>query len=277
MNKALEEQRFLKVQFLFKSKKYKNAIKEANTFLDICPNNIRVRFMRARSFRRTGKFAEAINDLNYILNIDKNNQHALIELYFLYYFLNRYEEALKLLPKLYLSENINSYSVAISELVMKKQLGLDKKMKKGNKCDYVVGQILSYSTNKTLEHIQKHTNINNKDEKISIFNQNIDINYLFNIVRQNIDNSKKVNTEEILELHYFPISNVGIYKDTACNYIKVVVVPNTNNIISMYPTNDVEVEYVSNIDIDYNKLFKKEEQKVKKLSRVDKFNKRYNM
>ena len=33
---------------------------------------------------------------------------------------------------------------------------------------------------------------------------------------------------------------------------------NTNNIISMYPTNNVDCNYISNLDCDYDKLFKKD-------------------
>ena len=80
----------------------------------------------------------------------------------------------------------------------------------------------------------------------------------------------------MLEIYYFGVSNIGYINNINCNFIKVVVIPNTNNIISMYPTNEVDYNYISNLNIDYDKLFERNN-KVKTISRIDKFNKRYNI
>ena len=229
--------------------------------------------MRARSYRKLGKFNEAINDLKHILK-QEYNDHAILELYFIYYYLNMYNDALELLPTIYEKRPMNAYSVSISQTVIKKQLGLDIKLKKDARCDYIRGQILDYSTEEAIAHLDKH--LNKTNENISYFKEGIDIRYLFDTVRKNIDSTKKVNTEEIMEIHYFGIGNIGILNNTTCNFIKVVVVPNTKNIISMYPTNNVDYNYVTNLDIDYDRLFKREN-KVKTLSRIDRFNKKYNM
>lgn len=60
-----------------------------------------------------------------------------------------------------------------------------------------------------------------------------------------------------------------------CDYIKVVVIPGTFNIVSMYPINLIEASSIKNLECDYNKLFNKNEYKVKKICAIDKFNKRY--
>lgn len=263
---------YMRIKKLYKDKKYSSYEKEASKYLEKYPNDVIVRFMRARSYRKLNRFDEAIEDLKYNLTLE-DNDHSLLELYFIYYYLNRYEEALELLPLLYERRPINAYSVSISELIMKKQLGIDIKVRKGDKCDYIRSQIFNYSTDLALSHLEKH--INTTEESISRFNDELNLNILFNLVRQNIKNSKKVNTEEILEIHYFGIANVGYFNNQPCNFIKVVVVPNTNNIISMYPTNDVDYNYVSNIEFDYNELFNKQEGKLKRLSKIDKFNNRY--
>lgn len=265
---------YIRIKKLFKDKKYSSYEKEATKYLEKYPNDVIVRFMRARAYRKLNRFDEAIEDLKYNLRLE-DNDHSLLELYFIYYYLNRYEEAIELLPLLYQNRPINAYSVSISELVMKKQLGIDVKVRKGEKCDYIRSQIFNYSTDLALSHLDKH--INRSEENISYFNENININALFNLVRKNIKNSKKVNTEEILEIHYLGISNVGTFNNEPCNYLKVVVVPNTTNIISMYPTNNVDYNYVSNIEFEHNELFNKTEEKVKRMSKIDKFNKRYNM
>lgn len=273
LEKQIQKDFYIRIKDLYLTKKYSTVEKETVKYLDRYPNDINVRFMRARSCRKLGKFNEAINDLKYILELGYND-HALLEIYFIYYYVNMYKEALDLLPLIYEKKPMNAYSISISETVMKKQLGLEIKLKKGSRCDYIRGQILSYSTEEAIAHLDKH--INKTEENISYFNEGINIRYLFDIVRQNIDNTKKANTEEIMEIYYFGIGNIGSLNNTPCNFIKVVVIPNTKNIISMYPTNNVDYNFAINLDVDYNKLFKTKN-KVKTMSRIDKFNKKYNI
>ena len=123
---------YLNIKKLFKNNKYKQTIKEATNYLNLYPNDENVRFMRAKCNKILNNFNETIEDLKYILNNDNNDVYALAELYYTYYFLNMYEEALKLLPKVYETRCIKPHSVAISELVMKKQIGKKINIKDGS-------------------------------------------------------------------------------------------------------------------------------------------------
>lgn len=258
----------------FKEKKYGEFIVKATKYLERVPQDVEMRFMRAKSYRKLNRFDEAIEDLKYILDKGINN-HALTELYYIYYYRNMYKDAIELLPLMYKTKCINSYSISISEMVMKKQLGYNINLKEGYKCDYIKSQIYEYNQDLALQHLSKH--INPSDNEISIFNDNININVLFDAVRKNIKNSQKVNKEEILEVHYFAVPNVGTYNGINCNFIKVVVVPQTNNIITMYPVESTDVEYLTNLDCNYDMLFKKDNKsKVKSMSQIDKFNRRFN-
>lgn len=268
--KFYQKKQYIKIRNLFSERKYNSVIKEATNYLDIYPNDKNIRFMRAKSYRFLEIFDNAINDLKYNLQ-DKDDTYSLTELYFIYYYLNMYKEAMDLLPLLYEKRCINAYSVSISELVMKKQLGIDIRLRKDVNCDYIRTQIFNYSSYMALNHIQEN-HINTEEH--SCFNKDIDLNYLFKTVREEVKNSKKVNTEEVLEIHYFGVSNIGYINNNICNFIKVVVIPNTNNVINIYPIFAVNCDYTSNLNCDYSKLFKKEE-KVKSLSQIDKFNKRY--
>lgn len=273
LEKQREKEMYVKIKKLYIDKKYNSFIKESTKYLDIVPNDIGVRFMRARSYRKLNMFNEAIEDLKHILNLDYSD-YALLELYFIYYHLNRYEEALELLPLVYERKPINSYSVSISELVMKKHLGMDVDFKKGARCDYIRGQIVDYNFEDAIEHTKKHIN-KTDDPKISYFNEGINLQYLFDLIINNLNNSKKVNADEVLEIHYFGLGNIGVFNNQNCNFLKVVVVPNTTHIISLYPTNNVDYNYVLNIECDYEKLFSNN--KVKTKSRIDRFNKKYNL
>lgn len=260
---------------LFISKKFDSFVKEAKKYLEVVPDDIAMRFMRAKSLRYLKRFDEAIEELKYILNIECN-LYALTKLYYTYYHLNMYSEAIELLPKVYETRCIKTHSVCISELIMKKQLGIPMKIRPELKCDYLLSQVDNYSDSNALEHISEHLTENESGN--SIFNKDINLEYLFELIKSNIKNENKANVDEILEIHYFGISNIGYSDGNACSFIRVVVIPNTNNIITMYPINDFNcnsfVEHITPIDCDYNKLFNRPKVDIKRESRVDRFNRR---
>ncbi len=269
-----QKDRLIRIKNLYVNKKYDALIKEATIYLSITPNELNVRFMRSKAYRKKEMYEKAINDLNYNLSLGEND-HSLVELYFLYYYLNMYEKALELLPRLYERRVIVATSLVISEIVMKKSMGMSVKTKENN---YVINQINNYDENIALKHISKHAaNMPViSDTKSSRFNENLNLKYLYDIVTDNIKNSKKANVQEILEVHYFSVPNVGYSMNSVCHFIKVVVIPNTNKIISIYPIDNIYDSKFIHLDCDRDKLFK-ETQKVKTNSKIDKFKKRYNM
>ena len=138
------ESSYKEIAKLYRDKKYNSLISKSTKYLNDYPNNTKIRFMRAKSYRELKDYENAINDLKFILNKKGNEVYALTELFYLYYFLNMYAEAIKLLPTVYETKCINSTSVSIAELVMKTHLKIDMKVKKGDKCDYIRTQILNY-------------------------------------------------------------------------------------------------------------------------------------
>lgn len=287
--KGYQKDSYIKIRNLYKAEKYNVLIKRASEYLNLYPDDINVRFMRAKAYRELKMFDESINDLKYNLGITDSNsiqmliknkqdidEHSLSALYFNYYYLNRYESALELLPLMYHTNCLKNHSVFISELIMRVQLGqkVNIDINKNLYSLYTQNQVLNYSEEAALRHIKEH--LNEKEDK-STFNEGIDLDYLFNLIRNNLCRNKRANKQEILEIYYFSIANVGYFEGMNCSFIKVVVVPNTKNIISMYPTNEVEDNSISNVECDYKKLFPKKEEKVKTLSRIDKFNAKYNI
>ena len=267
---------YLNLKELFALGKYDEFLKKCDEYLFNYSDDINVRFMKAKSNRIKGNFDMAIYDLKYILNnnIDK---YAIVELYYIYYHLGKYKEALELLPNLYENKLIKTHSLAISELVMKKSLGYDVTFKEGSRSDYIKFQIVDYDKEKALDHIKRHEIINDIEKDIiqSYFIDDLNIEYLYDLITENLQNNKKVNKDEVLDVYYFGISNIGVYKNQNCNYIKVVAIPDTTNIITIYPTLNVDSEYISDMNIDYDKLFNRQN-KVKTYSQIDRFNKRFN-
>ena len=265
---------YSRLKDLYFNRRYIEFIKGSTKYLQKYPHESNLRFMRAKAYRALKQYSLAIYDLKYLLINDSQNKYALVELFFLHYYLNNYKEALKLLPLLYEKQWINPMSLSIAEQVMKKQLGIEIKLKKNSNIDYIRSQIFNYSDSLALLHCEGHFSNNQYKESFSCFKDNINLKYLFNTVRKSIVNENKTDTNEVLETHYFAINNVGYYCDDICNFLKVVVVPNTDNIITMYPVNKVSFAEPQLLDVDYEKLFNTNE-KVKQKSRIDKFNERY--
>ena len=262
---------------LYKDRKYTSFIHEATLYLNIRRKDNNMLLYRAKAYRKVKQFDYAIEDLKTILN-DGYDRKAIVELYYIYYYLNMYDEAIKLLPILYEKRPINAYSIAISELVMKIQLKIDVKTKKGDKCDYIKTQIFQYSTILALEHIQSdhgYSKDKSSESQSSSFSNNVNIKYLFDVVRNQVKDSEKANRDDVLEVHYFTVPNIGYYNNELCNYLKVIVIPNTDHVISMYPINDLGFESSYNLEYDYETLFNIEKNKVKNLSQIEKFNRRY--
>lgn len=214
--------------------------------------------MKAKSLRGLERFDEAIDILK--SELYENNNFYIFELFFIYYHLNRYKEAMNLLPILYnfKDNSFKKYSLSIMELIMKKCLGIEILSNEFSLEDTMKMQIIDYNEDFAIDSIKKHTieNVTNF-EKESYFNKNVDIDYLMDCLKVNLKVSKKANINECLEVHYFLVPRIGIYNNDLCNYIKVVLVPNTNNIVAAYPTTTTEVKNVPILNCDYDRLFSK--------------------
>ena len=267
---------------LYENRRYKEVVDKVDKYINIGFESIRyecnLKFLRAKSLRYLGKFDEAISQLIEISSLTEDNLYSKLELFYIYYYLNRYNEALKLLPELYVMKNkyVSNYTLSIAELVMKKQLGFNVNFKRGTKSDYMKEQIVNYDEELALKHIEVHTRDEESHNEHSRFNENVNFKYLMECVKKDLKNSKKANLVDILEIHYFAVPYIGYDKNSNCNYIKVVVVPNTTDIIAMYPYAYIEVDNAQLLNCDMNLLFNKNETE-KTTSRIDKFNRRFNL
>ena len=280
------ETEYSKIREIFYQGKFNLYIKLSTEFLEKKPNDISVRFMRAKSYRYTGNFAAAIDDLEHNFKVLENLKfnkskylekvkHTIVEYFSICYYLNKYEEAMKLLPILYENRFIKPISLYLMETIMRKQLGLPSLNHRIEKDEYIRNQVNQYDEIRALKHVLEHTQDEIDTDYKSKFTDNIDLNYLFETIKSNIKHENKVNCSEVLEIHYFAISNIGMLKNNSCNYIKVGVIPNTTDIISVYPVIDIANAIPQYLDCDRNKLFIKQEQKVKGTSQRDKFYNRY--
>lgn len=99
---------------------------------------------------------------------------------------------------------------------------------------YHISQLIDYKRSKALKHIKKHHQY--KSGKSGVFASNIDIEELFDEVKMQMTEATMTN-EDILDTYDIDYPNAGFDTDNnPVNKIKVVAVPETKNIITMYPS-----------------------------------------
>ena len=136
---------------------------------------------------------------------------------------------------------------------------------KREKTIYSEEQIINYNKKSAIDHIKKH---HGEDSAyISYFNNNNDIEKIFNEISDYIIEKKPYysGVYDVYIVHLNDIKMGSIYNEKL-NDISIITLPNTKNIITMYPVNK-EDENLNDVE--------QEKPKTKRLSQIDKFNKKY--
>lgn len=143
---------------------------------------------------------------------------------------------------------------------LKDYLGFITKSKKHSRGLYTYSQIKSYNLHKLKEHIDKIHTCDNGDT--AIFSKDIDLDLLILQVPELIKKGNFVGNHyfELYEANY---DNVGFVNGEVSNTLRLVVFPETNMIITMFPVKDLVLS------------FKKESTNIKRKSQIDKFNQKY--
>ena len=150
---------------------------------------------------------------------------------------------------------------------------------------YLYGQIIDYSYEDFKEHIKHHMADerlliyeNSSEEEImknSFFNSEFPmdeiIEHLKEIIPDKIEKDKRMNSYYENE-YIFKYDCNGRSFNRITDYFKVVTFDNTNEFITMYP-----ILYGDNLPYTDLNYMNKEKPVVKKISMIDKFNKKYHM
>ena len=245
-DRVKKDEKYYQIKGLFHESKFNPCIRAATQFLEKYGNSIQVLFMRAVCYRKIEEYNKEIDDLYAVLELDPFNVNALCELCFLYYYLNEFEKAKSILNILF-DTTVIPADLIDTELLLKfkNELELLKLGKNITKED-----IVRHISEK---HIPDENNVE-QAEDISYFYDSIDINYLYDTVKEALLDSKKANINSSYEQYYFGVPNVGRNDDEIFNFIRVIVRPGTDDIITIYPTNKIDYKNYSFLEVDYNKL-----------------------
>ncbi len=208
-----------------------------------------------------GEFARAeqlfLNSLN---NKCEYHQAAYFKLIALYVKQNRADEAEILINQVKTTfPDYDVTSCTIAERIISKIRGeqvTDKHL------SYTEIQILNYSKNYALSHIW-HRHFAEREEKTT-FSEGIDELKIFAYAQEHMTDENRIY-DDILDGYIIDYPGCGEEDGKPINQFRVVAIPNTKNIITMYPSNE---EFLPRKK-DY-----KTDTKPKQMSRLDKFNQR---
>ena len=232
-----------------------------------------------------GKFEEAeelLNELEFMCSNDKSFNNSVdnknirklkINIISTKIRLLSYKEKYKEIEELYLQheQELKELDIEIERLIFYCRKKLNRPINANPQTySYIYRQINEYSERDFLDHIRKHLKEYNYDSNQSVFNYNFPLNEILIEIKKHIPGEKKLYPYLYADLYIFKYDACGIENNKIANYFKVICFHNTSDIITMYPINcSEEFPY-----IDLNYLMQKDT-KPKVLSRIDRFNKRY--
>lgn len=142
----------------------------------------------------------------------------------------------------------------------KKQLGTN----------YINNQIINYDPIKALNKIKSSA----KTEDYTFYSH-IDLDELFLTIPERLKTKDRINSA-IMDIYDLDYPNIGHNKSRNINTLRVILIPNTNHIIALYPCEANNLKDL--IKKEQPQVQQKEENKVKKLeSPLEKFIKKYNI
>ena len=150
-------------------------------------------------------------------------------------------------------------------------LGMLDKNKRNINC-YLYRQITEYQEADFRDHINKHLTIDGVENTCdSVFVEGFPIDLVINEVRNNINPENRIMPGFYEDDYYFKYEECGRVNYHVTHFFKVVVFHGTKDIITMCPCENAEnFPYV---DLSY--LIKKDVGKVKTLSQIEKFRRKY--
>ena len=212
-------------------------------------------------------------------------------------FQKRYQDALNYCANISSDPVFKIFGDNIKTIVMycRGQLGFLRKDFRATS-GYLYSQIIEYREEDFLEHVRKHLMLSDeeiqeqdlevkmfldddlslkeeKEECTSLFVPDFPIREVIEEIKRIIPCGIKLNHGFFDNTYCFRYDGCGRLKNKLVNYFKIVAFDGTAHFITMFPCE--EGEFLPHFDL--NHLRPREEVKVKKISRIERFNRRYGM
>lgn len=211
----------------------------------------------AKLYESSGKNDEANSYYDILIESDtKYKKNALFSKIFIKIREQDYIEAYNLLneAKELVDFNEDYMGFRITNVYLNSMLGIEQEQR--TDYSYAEKQIMNYNLNNCINHIKDHRSAN------SPFNSNIDVECLVDYTKNKLT-KENVCYEDFFDIYEIDYTDVAVHKDR----YRVIVIPNTKNIITMYPLKNDDYKYhkVSRFIEEENKYNKEIVEKRKKL------------
>ena len=120
----------------------------------------------------------------------------------------------------------------INILYLSKKLNVIFDTKYSDNLGYQEEQAIEYDPYYAIDHIIYRHSLEKFNGEKAIFNSNVDILKLFVDIKNNLNEETKLKSFRFNDMYLIPYDNIGM---NGQNYLKVVTLPNTKDILSMYP------------------------------------------
>lgn len=187
-------------------------------------------------------------------------------------YLERYKEAYEL----YLNTKDIIDTLEIKPLFYcKKKLGLlnEEELEERPYNIYYNRQVIDYQESDFINHVKKHFSDYkyNDEEDPTEFSPSFPLEKVIEEVKKYIPSDKRLFPGFSDNLYIFRYDNCGIFDKGVIHYFKVITFHNSKDIITMYPS--IKCDNLPYVDLNYMKV--EDNPKVKRLSQIDKFNKKF--
>ena len=262
---------------LAKNGNKRKAFQYINKYLDSYPNDERGKKVKANLLIDMGLYDEAEN-----LMTELNYDETVLNRFRICINKGDYQKAYEYLPKLLKlfdkSSSIYKDYILKYKAFLYYKLGIKATESEMNEMPYSYKQLLSYNRTFALDHIKQHRRFYDDDYGDG-FEEEIDINKLFDIIEVAVKNSTPLSTNshfasEVFLFRYPYTKNVNCNK--SFKYIKVVTYTDNRNIITLFPFgSDKRLGPVN--ELNYEGILVEEKPPVLQISQIDKFKKRYKL
>ena len=257
-------------------------------YIEMYPKDYYARAYYAITLTRLGMFTEAKEEYDYITiksqndtfyntrhnNINGFKYNLLVVKIKLLAYEGKYLEILDLINENKNLFNINDLNFITYYCRIKGGLFTEENVVSNG---YRFMQTYNYSEELFREHIKKHLyeyNIDIDEVNPVIFSEGFPIDKIIDEIKKYIPSDKKTCPGYFDDVYYFKYDNCGTVDNKKTNIFAVITYSNTREFITMYPV--LGYERIQPIDLNYLKEFEVENTNVKRLSQIEKFNKRFN-
>lgn len=254
-------------------KKYNLARRESYNLLSKYPN---FRLLYSRLIVLNHLIGDDDINVSYLTDTMAHNDNYKVRssLFECYYYMHKYQEAFDLLDSFIdgaKAEKLKYYR--IYEIVLMKKIGMEINLLDFEKDNYILNQIIDYNYNRFDKYVnsltEKHIHMNIK------INKDIDLKQICHQIEQMLLNCKRSKMLDFSDIYMFYCPNFAIDSNgIIIDYIKVSVIPGTNQILLVEPIRSEGVDIINSLELkkenDYKSL-----KKIKRKSQIEKFNSRY--